>query len=45
VRAPTHAIVVALSVVLRSFPQPPKQISFSINCPVRSDISTHKCIV
>ena len=40
VRAPTHAFVFALSVVLRSFPQPPKQILFSIECPVRSDIST-----
>jgi hypothetical protein len=26
-----------------SFPQPPKQISFSIDCPVRSDISTEYC--
>jgi len=45
VRAPTHAIVFALSVVLRLFTQPPKQISFSIDCPVRSDISTadHPC--
>ncbi len=39
-RAPTHVFVFALSVALRSFPQSPKQISLSIDCPVRSDIST-----
>ena len=34
------AIFFVPTVVLRSFPQPPKQILFRIDCPVRSDIST-----
>ncbi len=37
---PTRAFVFAPGVALRSFLQSTEQISFSIDCPVRSDIST-----